>query len=271
MIQGGCPIGSGTGGPGYAFDDEISPDKDFTKPYMLAMANAGKRDGQGHQRLAVLHHRRPHPGCRASTRSSARSPTARAARSSTRSRPCRTGAHGQAASRPSSSSRSSVHDVTPDHAPTGSEARTTQRGRRMTEPMARSSRRPGLPAPPRPGVLRALPALRPADLPRVPAAGRGRRPVRRLRPRAARRAVRTARTVFGGRVTDGRPVVTLRHHRDLRGGLARRSRSSPGADRAAVVRAVPGAGRAVALPHRGVRARPEQLAAHPVQHVRAVA
>ena len=59
MIQGGCPIGQGIGGPGYAFDDEISPDKDFTKPYMLAMANAGKRDGQGHQRLAVLHHRRP--------------------------------------------------------------------------------------------------------------------------------------------------------------------------------------------------------------------
>ncbi len=47
MIQGGCPIGRGMGGPGYAFDDEISPDKDFTKPYMLAMANAGKRMGKG--------------------------------------------------------------------------------------------------------------------------------------------------------------------------------------------------------------------------------
>ncbi|HET9633884.1 MAG TPA: peptidylprolyl isomerase, partial [Terrabacter sp.] len=31
----------------YAFDDEISPDKDFTKPYILAMANAGKRMGKG--------------------------------------------------------------------------------------------------------------------------------------------------------------------------------------------------------------------------------
>ena len=40
MIQGGCPLGQGFGGPGYTFDDEISPDKDFTKPYMLAMANA---------------------------------------------------------------------------------------------------------------------------------------------------------------------------------------------------------------------------------------
>jgi peptidyl-prolyl cis-trans isomerase A (cyclophilin A) len=47
MIQGGCPQGSGTGGPGYAFDDEISPDKNFSKPYILAMANAGLRGGKG--------------------------------------------------------------------------------------------------------------------------------------------------------------------------------------------------------------------------------
>lgn len=47
MIQGGCPLGQGVGGPGYDFDDEISPDKDFTKPYVLAMANAGKRMGRG--------------------------------------------------------------------------------------------------------------------------------------------------------------------------------------------------------------------------------
>ena len=47
MIQGGCPMGAGFGGPGYTFDDEISPDKDFSKPYMLAMANAGKRMGKG--------------------------------------------------------------------------------------------------------------------------------------------------------------------------------------------------------------------------------
>jgi peptidyl-prolyl cis-trans isomerase A (cyclophilin A) len=47
MIQGGDPLGTGTGGPGYEFDDEISPDLDFTKPYMLAMANAGKRGGGG--------------------------------------------------------------------------------------------------------------------------------------------------------------------------------------------------------------------------------
>ncbi len=42
MIQGGDPTGTGTGGPGYNFDDEIS-EKDFNEPYVLAMANAGKR------------------------------------------------------------------------------------------------------------------------------------------------------------------------------------------------------------------------------------
>ncbi len=47
MIQGGCPLGTGTGGPGYTFDDEIHPGLDFTEPYMLAMANAGKRAGRG--------------------------------------------------------------------------------------------------------------------------------------------------------------------------------------------------------------------------------
>lgn len=43
MIQGGCPLGTGTGGPGYTFDDEIHPELAFTEPYLLAMANAGKR------------------------------------------------------------------------------------------------------------------------------------------------------------------------------------------------------------------------------------
>ncbi|MCI9888426.1 peptidylprolyl isomerase [Micrococcales bacterium 31B] len=43
MIQGGCPLGTGTGGPGYTFDDEIHPELAFTKKYQLAMANAGKR------------------------------------------------------------------------------------------------------------------------------------------------------------------------------------------------------------------------------------
>ncbi|MGD9482678.1 peptidylprolyl isomerase [Streptomyces sp. TRM70308] len=41
MLQGGDPLGNGTGGPGYEFKDEIHPDLAFTKPYLLAMANAG--------------------------------------------------------------------------------------------------------------------------------------------------------------------------------------------------------------------------------------
>ena len=41
MIQGGDPLGQGIGGPGYQFKDEIHPELAFTKPYLLAMANAG--------------------------------------------------------------------------------------------------------------------------------------------------------------------------------------------------------------------------------------
>lgn len=41
MIQGGCPQGSGRGGPGYQFGDEFHPELVFNKPYLLAMANAG--------------------------------------------------------------------------------------------------------------------------------------------------------------------------------------------------------------------------------------
>nr|WP_275423637.1 peptidylprolyl isomerase [Planobispora takensis] len=47
MIQGGDPLGQGIGGPGYKFDDEISPDLYFNRPYLLAMANAGIQMGRG--------------------------------------------------------------------------------------------------------------------------------------------------------------------------------------------------------------------------------
>jgi len=41
MIQGGDPLGNGTGGPGYRFADEIGPDNTFDRPGLLAMANSG--------------------------------------------------------------------------------------------------------------------------------------------------------------------------------------------------------------------------------------
>ncbi|GAA1788225.1 peptidylprolyl isomerase [Luedemannella flava] len=48
MIQMGDPTGTGRGGPGYNFNDETHPELHFDRPYLLAMANAGKRpDGSG--------------------------------------------------------------------------------------------------------------------------------------------------------------------------------------------------------------------------------
>ena len=48
MIQGGDPLGQGFGGPGYVFDDEPHPDQTFNdRDYLLAMANAGIRNGKG--------------------------------------------------------------------------------------------------------------------------------------------------------------------------------------------------------------------------------
>ncbi|MEY4444024.1 MAG: hypothetical protein RL301_103 [Actinomycetota bacterium] len=41
MIQGGDPLGRGTGGPGYRFADEFHPELQFDRPYLLAMANSG--------------------------------------------------------------------------------------------------------------------------------------------------------------------------------------------------------------------------------------
>ena len=73
MIQGGDPLGSGRGGPGYKFADEIHPDLRFDRAYLLAMANAGPAPTAPSSSSRSL----PRPGSTASTPSSARSSRAR--------------------------------------------------------------------------------------------------------------------------------------------------------------------------------------------------
>ena len=164
MIQAGDPLGRGTGGPGYKFDDEIHPELTFNEPYKLAMANAGIQMGRAPTVRSSSSPPSPPAGCRASTASSAKSPTRNPRRSSTPSK-ASAPAWATARSRMSPSTALTSNSSNPHHELRNSGGRAVRAG-------------PGVPPAPGPARLCALPAVRAPGVPRLPAGGRRRIPMR---------------------------------------------------------------------------------------------
>ena len=231
MIQGGDPLGQGTGGPGYNFNDEINGELTFTAPYKLAMANAGlrrnahHRSGRGHQRLAVLHHG-PRPG-RSRTRVAAGQ--AHDLRRGRRRRVQGRRRHDQrgADRRGRSPDRAGRHRVDRHRRGLG---RSPARDHRRVPAQQRELLLPAS----RPAELRALPAVPADDLPRVPDAGGGRGDLPRVPAGSAAGADACAAEGGAAVVAPARgharptrgPLVDVRDHR--RDGVRLPAQADPG-------------------------------------------
>ncbi len=152
MIQGGDPLGQGIGGPGYRFDDEIHPELTFQNPYIFAMANAGIQGGRGTNGSQFF--------------------------ITTVATPWLQGKHtifGEVADDESRAVVDAIEGVRPTVVTSRSRTSSSRASTsRTSEPVDRPGIQPEhlLPAP-RPAELRALPAVWPDDLPRVPDAGGG--------------------------------------------------------------------------------------------------
>ena len=159
MIQGGCPLGTGTGGPGYTFKDEPHPELVFDKPYLLAMANAGPGTNGSQFFITVgatpwLNRKHTIFGEVADQASRDVVDAIAATRTGRGRPPGRAGGHRVGRGR----------RVLSAQPPDGTPATPGDRGADL------------LPAP-RPGVVHPLPAVRADDLPRLHARRRGGLPV----------------------------------------------------------------------------------------------